>query len=276
MGFSDLIWIFFVFAALQPMIRQRALVYLRQRKIAEIQAKRGTRVIALVHRQETMRFLGFPVVRYIDMDDSEEITRAIHETDPSTPIDVVLHTPGGLVLAALQIARALDRHPAKVSVLVPHLAMSGGTLIAMAANEIVISPHAVLGPIDPQIGGFPAASLMKVVVDKPIGEIDDQTLILADVGRKATAQVRRAAQELLEKPLGAERAAEIAEKMTSGSWTHDYAITPEEARSLGLPISTEMPEEVLQLLSLYPQPVRSVPTVEYLPTPPRPPARESR
>lgn len=273
MGFSDLIWIFFVFAALQPMIRQRALVYLRQRKIAEIQAKRGTRVIALVHRQETMRLLGFPVVRYIDMDDSEDITRAIHETDPSTPIDVVLHTPGGLVLAALQIARALDRHPAKVTVLVPHLAMSGGTLIAMAANEIVISPHAVLGPIDPQVGSFPAASLMKVLADKPIAEIDDQTLILADVGRKATAQVRRAAQELLEKPLGAERAAEVAEKMTSGIWTHDYAITPDEAKSLGLPISTDMPEEVLQLLSLYPQPVRSVPTVEYLPTPPRPPTR---
>ena len=276
MGFSDLIWMFFIFAALQPVIRQRALVYLRQRKIAEIQAKRGTRVIALVHRQETMRLLGFPVVRYIDMDDSEDITRAIHETDPATPIDVVLHTPGGLVLAALQIARALDRHPAKVTVLVPHLAMSGGTLIAMAANEIVISPHAVLGPIDPQVGSFPAASLMKVVADKPIAEIDDQTLILADVGRKATAQVRRAAQELLERPLGADRAAEVAEKMTSGIWTHDYAITPEEAKSLGLPISTEMPEEVLQLLSLYPQPVRSVPTVEYLPMPPRPPTRNGR
>ncbi len=276
MGFSDLIWMFFIFAALQPMIRQRALVYLRQRKIAEIQAKRGTRVIALVHRQETMRLLGFPVVRYIDMDDSEDITRAIHETDPATPIDIVLHTPGGLVLAALQIARALDRHPAKVTVLVPHLAMSGGTLIAMAANEIVISPHAVLGPIDPQVGSFPAASLMKVVTDKPIAEIDDQTLILADVGRKATVQVRRAAQELLERPLGADRAAEVAEKMTSGIWTHDYAITPEEAKSLGLPISTEMPEEVLQLLSLYPQPVRSVPAVEYLPMPPRPPARGGR
>lgn len=276
MGLTDLFWLFFMFAALQPMIRQRMLVYLRQRKIAEIQTKRGTRVIALVHRQETMRLLGFPLVRYIDMDDSEDITRAIHETDPATPIDIVLHTPGGLVLAALQIARAIDRHPAKVTVLIPHLAMSGGTLIAMAADEIVISPHAVLGPIDPQIGSFPAASLMKVVADKPIAEIDDQTLILADVGRKATAQVRKAAQELLEKPLGAERAASVAEKMTSGTWTHDYAITPDEARSLGLPISTEMPEEVLELLSLYPQPVRAVPTVEYLPVPPRPPSRDGR
>ncbi|MBM3534095.1 MAG: hypothetical protein FJX60_13780 [Alphaproteobacteria bacterium] len=276
MGFGDIIWIFFLLAALQPMIRQRLLVMMRQRKIAEIQAKRGSRVIALVHRQETMRLLGFPIVRYIDMDDSEEVVRAIRETDPQTPIDLVLHTPGGLVLAALQIARALDRHPAKVTVMVPHLAMSGGTLIAMAADQIVISPHAVLGPIDPQVGGFPAASLIKVTVDKPIGEIDDQTLILADLGRKATQQVRKAAQELLADPLGAERAAAVAEKMTSGTWTHDYAITPEEAHELGLPVTTEMPEEVLQLLSLYPQPVRSVSTVEYLPTPPRVPERNTR
>jgi len=276
MGFGDIIWIFFLLAALQPMIRQRLLVMMRQRKIAEIQAKRGSRVIALVHRQETMRLLGFPIVRYIDMDDSEEVVRAIRETDPQTPIDLVLHTPGGLVLAALQIARALDRHPAKVTVMVPHLAMSGGTLIAMAADQIVISPHAVLGPIDPPVGGFPAASLIKVTVDKPIGEIDDQTLILADLGRKATQQVRKAAQELLADPLGAERAAAVAEKMTSGTWTHDYAITPEEAHELGLPVTTEMPEEVLQLLSLYPQPVRSVSTVEYLPTPPRVPERNTR
>jgi len=276
MGFGDIIWIFFLLAALQPMIRQRLLVMMRQRKIAEIQAKRGSRVIALVYRQETMRLLGFPIVRYIDMDDSEEVVRAIRETDPQTPIDLVLHTPGGLVLAALQIARALDRHPAKVTVMVPHLAMSGGTLIAMAADQIVISPHAVLGPIDPQVGGFPAASLIKVTVDKPIGEIDDQTLILADLGRKATQQVRKAAQELLADPLGAERAAAVAEKMTSGTWTHDYAITPEEAHELGLPVTTEMPEEVLQLLSLYPQPVRSVSTVEYLPTPPRVPERNTR
>ena len=131
MGLSEIVWLFFIFAALQPMIRQRMLVLMRKRKIAEIQAKRGSRVIVLVHRQETMRLLGFPVVRYIDMDDSEEVIRAVHDTDPSTPIDIVLHTPGGLVLAALQIARALDRHPAKVTILVPHLAMSGGTLIAM-------------------------------------------------------------------------------------------------------------------------------------------------
>ena len=273
MSLSDLLWLFFIFAALQPMLRQRYMVLMRARKIAQIQARRGSRVITLVHRQETMRLLGFPVMRYIDMDDSEEVVRVIHATEPTTPLDIVLHTPGGLVLASLQIARTLREHPAKVTVFVPHMAMSGGTLIALAADEIVMSPHAMLGPIDPQVGGFPAASLIKVVREKPIAEIDDQTLILADVGRKATEQVCRAAAELLAKRMPAEPARVLAEKLTGGAWTHDYPITAAEAKDLGLKVSTDMPDDVFELMSLYPQPVRTTPAVEYLPTPPRPPAQ---
>jgi len=119
-GVSDLFWIFFMFSALQPMLRQRLLNAARQRQIAKIERVRGSRVILVVHRQETMSFLGFPVLRYIDINDSEEILRAIHMTDPRVAVDLVLHTPGGLVLAALQIARAIHKRPGKVTVFVPH------------------------------------------------------------------------------------------------------------------------------------------------------------
>jgi ClpP class serine protease len=158
-------------------------------------------------------------------------------------------------------------------VFVPHLAMSGGTLVALAAGEIVMCAHAVLGPIDPQVKNFPAASLLKVVKEKPIAEIDDETLILADVGGKATEQVRRACVDLLAGRMAGDKAEELAQTLTSGRWTHDYPITPEEATSLGLRVVTDMPEEVLELMALYPQPMRTMPTVEYLPTPPRPPFR---
>lgn len=270
---GDFIWLMFIAMAFWPMMRQRVLIALRQRKIAQIQSVRGSRVITLVHRQETMSLLGFPLMRYIDMDDSEEVIRAIHMTAPDQPLDLILHTPGGLVLAALQIARAINNHPAKVTVFVPHMAMSGGTLVALAADQIVLCPHSVLGPIDPQIKNFPAASLLKVVEQKPIGEIDDETLILADIGRKATEQVRRACVELLADDMPKEKAEEIAGILTSGRWTHDYPITPTEAGHLGLSVNTEMPEDVLELMALYPQPVRNSPTVEYLPTRPRPPVR---
>ncbi len=187
MTILDLFWIFFIFSALQPLLRQRLLERLRARKLGQIERRRGSRVIALVHRQETMRLLGFPLMRYIDIHDSEEILRAIHMTADDMPLDIILHTPGGLVLAAVQIARAIRDRQGPVTVFVPHYAMSGGTLIALAADEIVMCRHSVLGPVDPQIGKFPAASLLRVIEQKPIAEIDDETLVLADVGRKAIA-----------------------------------------------------------------------------------------
>lgn len=270
MSVGDLFWLFFIFSALQPVLRQRMLDAMRTRKIAQLEALRNSRVILLVHRQETMRLLGFPIARYIDINDSEEVLRAIHMTDEEVPLDLVLHTPGGLVLAALQIARAVRDHKAKVTVFVPHYAMSGGTLISLAANEIVMAPHAVLGPVDPQLGQSPAASLIKVVEQKPIAKIDDETLVMVDVGRKAITQVRSAARELVDRQLPAEKADALAEKLSTGMWTHDYPITAKTAQELGLKVSTDMPTEVFELMALYPQPTRmqgGAGGVEYLPVP---------
>jgi ClpP class serine protease len=270
MSISDLFWLFFMFSALQPVLRQRMLDAMRARKIAQLESERKSRVILLIHRQETMRLLGFPIMRYIDVNDSEEVLRAIQMTDEDVPLDIVLHTPGGLVLAALQIARAINEHKAKVTVFVPHYAMSGGTLIALAADEIVLSKHAVLGPIDPQLGQLPAASLIRVAEEKPIARVDDQTLIMADVGRKAIAQLKQSASEILKRRLPAEKAEALAEKLSTGTWTHDYPLFAATAKELGLPVSTNMPNDVLDLMKLYPQPTRAQSGsggVEYLPIP---------
>src|ERR1700737_1419644 len=226
------------------MLRQRMLEAMRARKIAQLERERKSRVILLVHRQETMRLLGFPIARYIDINDSEDVLRAIQMTDADVPLDLVLHTPGGLVLAALQIAKAVREHKAKVTVFVPHYAMSGGTLIALAADEIVMCEHSVLGPIDPQLGESPAASLIKVTADKPVAKIDDRTLVLADVGRKAIAQVRQAASELMTRRLSAEQASALAEKLTCGTGTHDYPIWASTGKSLGQSTTTERPDAV--------------------------------
>ena len=268
---ADIFWLFFMFSALQPVLRQRMLEGMRMRKIAALERKRGSRVILLVHRQETMRLLGFPVMRYIDVNDSEDVLRAIQMTDPDVPLDIVLHTPGGLVLAALQVARAIRGHKGKVTVLVPHYAMSGGTLIALAADEIIMSPYAVLGPVDPQLGQYPGASLVKVVEQKPINKVDDETLILADVSRKAIVQVKNASRELLMRHMAQDQAESLADKLATGTWTHDYPISAEEATRLGLSVNTDIPKEVLELMTLYPQPMRQQAGsgVEYLPAPRR-------
>jgi ClpP class serine protease len=262
--FSTLIWIFIALMALQPLLMGRWAAYNRLRAIQSIEKTRGTRVITMIHRQEKRSLFGFNVARHIDLEDAQTIIAAVKETPAERPIDLILHTPGGLVLAAMQIARAIEAHPGKVTVFVPVYAMSGGTLIALAADEIVLGEFSVLGPIDPQIAGFPAASIVRVRQSKPIEHIFDLTLVLADMSEKALAQVKRGAVELLTPRLDQASAEKLAEKLAGGQWTHDYALTAQEAGALGLPVTVGMPTEVLELMTLYPQPVQRS-GVEFLP-----------
>lgn len=270
-GIGDIFWVFLMLSMLQPWLRQRMLEWARTRAMHRIERRRGSRVILLVHRQETMSLLGFPILRYIDVNDAEEVIRAIHLTDDDVPIDLVLHTPGGLVLASLQIARAIKAHKAKVTVFVPHYAMSGGTLIALAADEIVMDNHAVLGPVDPQLGEYPAASLLKLVKTKDINETDDKTLILADVAEKAMRQIRSEVVELFADTMPADKAEILADRLSQGTWTHDHPISLREARELGLPVHGDMPTDFYQLMALFPQPTQGQPAVQYFPTPYGPP-----
>ncbi len=240
----------------------------RSAVIQKIQKARGSRVITLIHREETVSLLGVPVNRYIDIDDAEAILRAIRLTPAKKPIDLIIHTPGGLVLAASQIAHALRTHEGKVTVFVPHYAMSGGTLIALAADEIVMDPNAVLGTVDPQIGDLPAASIVKTVEIKKPEHVDDNTLILADMSAKAIAQVTSLVTTLLEKHLPKEKAQEVAALLSTGQFTHDFPITVERAKAVGLRVSTEdMPISIYSLMDLYPQKGVGRPSVNYIPLP---------
>ncbi|HWP48636.1 MAG TPA: hypothetical protein VNM22_15885 [Candidatus Limnocylindrales bacterium] len=268
MGILDLFWIFFISSMITPWLQQKILEANRVRILQKLEKKRGSRVITLIHRQETMSLLGFPVIRYIDINDSEDVLRAIRLTPDHMPIDLILHTPGGLVLASEQIAHALCRHKGKVTVMVPHYAMSGGTLIALAADEILMDENAVLGPLDPQLGEYPAASLLAVIEQKPLPELEDKTLILADVAKKAMKQVRRTVKEILvSNQMEEKKAEDLAILLTEGRWTHDYPISCEEAQELGLPVKRDLPEEIYLLMSLYPQPAQRRPSVQYIPIP---------
>lgn len=123
----------------------------------------------------------------------------------------------------------LKKHRGKKIVIVPHYAMSGGTLIALAAVEIIMDPDAVLGPLDSQLqtprGVFPAPSLIRVV--KMRGErASDETLIYADVAEKTLREIQQIIVQLLRDKVSEDKAWEIARRLTEGYNTHDYPITP--------------------------------------------------
>ena len=257
-----IVLLFTVPVAQQQMVRTR-----RLRAIRDLETERRTRVIALIHRQERIGFLGIPLFRYIDINDSEEVLRAIRLTPPDMPIDLVIHTPGGLILSSEQIAMALRRHRGKVTIFVPHYAMSGGTLLCLAADKVVMDENAVLGPVDPRIGEYPAASILLVPRLKPPEEIEDRTFILVDIAAKAQNQMREFVTVLLRDRMDAERADRLSRLLTQGTWTHDYPITFEEARDLGLPVTPGMPAGVYRLMDLFPQAMPRRPSVAYVPVP---------
>lgn len=271
-NFFDLFWIFLVISSLQPIWQRRQIESRRVQALREFERQRKSRVILLIHRQESISLLGIPLSRYISIEDSEQVLRAIRLTPPDVPIDLILHTPGGLVLATEQIARALIRHPSKVTVFVPHYAMSGGTMLALAADEIVMDANAVLGPVDPQLGNMAAASVLQVLAQKPIEKIDDQTIIMADLSKKAIAQVQRFVRTLLQDEIPQQKIApenvdRIIDLLTTGRITHDCPIPVEEASEIGLPITVGLPKSIYQLMELYPQPQGGRPSVQYIPMP---------
>ena len=275
MDMGDIIWIIvLVVAALVivvPMLQRRRRLRRRRALIHAIEQERGSRLISMIHRQEALSLLGIPLSRFIDIEDSEQILRAIRLTPDEMPIDLILHTPGGLVLASDQIAYALKRHEGTVTVFVPHYAMSGGTLVALAADEIFMDADAVLGPVDPQLGNFPrgmwpAASVLRALeTDNP--NRDDETLILGDMSRKAIAQVHATVVDLLRERHGDDDAERLATILSEGRWTHDYPIRFWEARELGLPVRDDVPGQIYELMALYPQRAQRRPSVEFIPVP---------
>ena len=265
--FSQILLILFLTMTIWPMMKRRTLERTRYGFLQKFEKTRGSRLITLIHRQEAISILGLPISRYIDIEDSEQLLRAIRLTPDDMPIDIVLHTPGGLVLATEQIALALLRHPSKVTVFVPHYAMSGGAMIALAADELVMDGNAVLGPVDPQVGQFPASSILSAVQKKNINRVDDNTLIMADIAEKAVKQVEDFLVLLLTDRFPSEQVKNLAHTLSEGKWSHDYPITCDKLKDMGLTVNLDFPASLYELMELYPQPVQRRPSVQYIPLP---------
>lgn len=221
----------------------------RQRSalIQSLERERGSRVLTLIHRVE----LGEEAGQFITIEDSEELLNEIRLIPDAVPLDLILHCPGGIVLAAEQIALALKDRSGKVTALVPHYAMSGATLLCLAADEVLMDPHSVMGPLDPQIGNYPAPSLVKLLATKPAEAIGDEMWVLADIATKALHQTQTLVRYLLRDRMGEAKSAALADFLTGGYLTHDSPLVPQQLQRLGLPVSVGIPPEVYALLRLH-------------------------
>lgn len=254
MALGDLMWGFLILLFIYPYLLAWWLDRRRNLLLRVIGRKLKSQVITLIHTPSQLSLLGIPVLRMVDMSDMEDLVDAIRNTPKDKPIDLIIHVTGGMVLSTAQIARALKAHPARTRVIVPYYAMSGGTLISLGADEIIMGDHAVLGPLDPQLltlrGPVPVNTLRRVVKRKG-NKVSDDTMMLAELGEQATRQIANTILELLKGRVPPKKAKKIAEFLTKGDKTHDYPISHEEAKKLGLHIKTGVMREVYRLLDTY-------------------------
>ncbi|WP_239450957.1 SDH family Clp fold serine proteinase [Methanosarcina horonobensis] len=269
----DLTFLLFVFLFLYAIIYpQSQLKKIRMQRVAKIKAmekRHGYKVLTMIHRREAISYFGLPAYQFIDEEDAEQILSWIRKYR-NYPLELILHTPGGQLHASIQIARALKNHPEKTRVLIPHYSMSGGTIIALAADEIVMDKDAVIGPIDPQVGDlirglFPAPSWIYAAETKKEAA-EDSTLVMSDISRKALKLTRNVAKELLlgkvqAGPGGEDRLNEVVERLVSGEMIHSTPLSAREAKEIGLSVNTDFPEDVHDFMRLF-RPVKR--TVEYV------------
>lgn len=217
----------------------------RGQLIHELEEERGTRVITLIHRKEP--WSKGDEDPQIVLEDSEAILQAVRATPPDKPIDFIVHTEGGLTFAADLMAMALRYHKAKVTVMIPFYAMSDGTYLVLAADEILMERYSILAPLEPLIDDMPANWVMSILKRKPIETISDRTILLAESARMETENAKEFVKWLLVDKMSEDQATQVANFLVGGFMASTTPITLDVARAIGLNVVEGVPEKVHQL-----------------------------
>ena len=220
-----------------------------------------------------------PELVSITDEDVQGFMEVIHGLDIKKHLDIILHSPGGSPGAAESLVLYLRSKFKHIRVIIPHGAMSAATMIACAADEIIMGKHSYLGPVDPQIileteRGYRAVPAYAIIEQfnkakeecrKDISNLPAWLPTLSQYHPGLLAECQNAidlSKELVEKWLGAymlkgntKKAKEIAKKLSDHKYfkSHDRRINYEEAKKLGLKVSMLEDDQKLQdiVLSLF-------------------------
>lgn len=218
--------------------------------IAKMEQVRGSRVVCIIH-QAGMESSS------VDTITAEDILTALQSTPADKPLDIILHTPGGYSYQAHQIALAVKAHKGRKTVFIPNFAMSGGTIISLAADEIVMAPNAVIGPIDAQFPVFhlrrmiPTRAVIDLVNTKSRARIHDELVELGIQCKRSILQDHKGAVELMHGTYSSATAERIAHTLNDGTLTHGFPVTYSHAKKLGLNVSNHIPAEAVAIVRAY-------------------------
>jgi ClpP class serine protease len=218
--------------------------------IAKMEQARGSRVVCIIH-QAGMESNSVDTVTV------EDVLTALQSTPADKPLDIILHTPGGYSYQAHQIALAVKAHHGRKTVFVPYFAMSGGTIISLAADEIVMAPHAVIGPIDSQFPVFhlrrmmPSRAVLDLVNTKPSSRINDELVELGIECKRSVPQDHKGAVGLMKGTYSQAVSDRVVHTLNDGTLTHGFPVTLSHARKLGLNVSGSLPPEATDIVRAY-------------------------
>lgn len=150
----------------QRLIRSSPSPYdtIRRRFLEELAGHTGRNVILYYSgwlEKELLLRQGLPGFEVNDSDKTGFMS-TIHRLDRNKGLDLILHTPGGNVAATESLVSYLRAvFGTDIRVIIPQMAMSAGTMIALSAREVVMGKHSSLGPIDPQLNGLAAHGVVE-------------------------------------------------------------------------------------------------------------------
>lgn len=210
--------------------------YLRQLLLADLEAHTGREVI--VYYSQLFEGIG-----HSDSDDLSEIIEGLS----TESADIILQTPGGLVDAVEKVVTVLKARLDDYRVIVPSWAKSGGTVIAISSDEILLGVNSELGPIDPQmtIPGIGSVPCEFVANDQA------QPQVIRDLADSAVKRMGSLAKKYLEagmlKGQQTDAIDEAISKISSSQTynSHGAVIDYSEAKDLGLSVQWMKPEDEL-------------------------------
>jgi ClpP class serine protease len=198
-----------------------------------LKAKTKRHILFIKHTEQ-----GLFDASMIDQKTLSKVAEALNEFK-GKPFDMIIHTPGGEVFSAMYISRMLKQYPGHIRTIIPMYSMSGGTLLALSTDELVMAPSSCLGPVDPQLGTlfkFGSAKSWDRILKFKGKKAEDSSISLAYTGKQYTQSIKNHMLKTVDFGLSKSQKETFINFITSGDVEHAYALTPMELKNFGFKI----------------------------------------
>lgn len=192
-------------------------------------AKGGVIALEIIHDADWDQFFRDEARRNISFDEVFEGMRRL-ESAKNVEVILILHTLGGYSLPSIMLADALRKYRSRggrVTAFVPYVALSGGTILALASDDVWMSDVARLGPIDTQFGSISGDALRQLGDHKSSENQGDATLLARIEAAKYENYYKSELQALVD--LDA-----LDKRVYDGSLSHGHAFGQKDAEKFGI------------------------------------------